>query len=479
MTTSFFYYDLETTGINPRDARIMQFAGQRTDMNMNPIGDPVNILIKITDEVVPEPDAIMITGITPQATIADGITEAEFLKLFYDEIATPGTTFVGYNSVRFDDEFMRYLNYRNFYDAYEWQYQDGKSRWDLLDVVRMTRALRPDGIEWPVDDKGQPTNRLELLTVANGIEHTSAHDALSDVYAVIAIAKLIQTKQPKLFSYLLKMRGKKEVDQLVGGGEPFLYSSGKYASEFQKTSPVVAVAKHPKRQGSLVFDLRNDPDEFMKLTVPELVEAWRRRRDEPGLRLPVKTLQYNKCPAVAPLGVLDADSAKRLQIDLENVQKNLTKLRVANFGPKLLEALDVLEKTQELKYINEEKEVDAQLYDGFFGDQDRTKMRVVRVADASGLADLDMTFKDGRLKQLLPLYKARNFRNSLSAEERAAWEKFREDRLLGGKDTSRLAKFFNRLAELAKEPDLSADKRFLLEELQLYGQSIMPVIDEA
>ncbi len=456
----------------------MQFAGQRTDMQMKPIGEPFNVLIKMTDEIVPEPDAIMITGITPQATIADGITEAEFLRLFHEQIATPGTIFVGYNSVRFDDEFMRFLQYRNFYDAYEWQYTDGKSRWDLLDVVRMTRALRPDGIEWPVDDKGQPTNRLELLSVANDIEHTSAHDALSDVHAVIALAKLIQDKQPKLFEYLLKMRDKKAVESLVTASQPFLYSSGKYANESQKTAVVAALAKHPKRQGSLVFDLRYDPQPFMEMSVSELVEAWRRRWDEPGVRLPVKTLQYNKCPAVAPISVLDEASAKRLQIDLAKSQEHLAVLKRGNFAPKLLEALDVLEKAQELKYIKEEKDVDSQLYDGFVGDQDRTQMRMVRVADASELADFETVLKDGRLKSLLPLYKARNFRNSLSDEERTAWEKFREERLLGGKDTSRLAKFFNRLAELAKDPNISSEKQYLLEELQLYGQSIMPVIDE-
>lgn len=478
MSASFFFYDLETSGFNPRDARIMQFAGQRTDMDMNPIGEPVNVLIKMTEEVVPEPDAIMITGITPQATIANGMTEADFLKLFHSEVATEGTIFVGYNSVRFDDEFMRYLQYRNFYDAYEWQYLDGKSRWDLLDVVRMTRALRPEGIEWPVDEKGEPTNRLELLTKVNGIEHSSAHDALSDVNAVISLARLIQNKQPKLFEYLLKMRDKKAVEQLVTSGQPILYSSGKYPSEFQKTAAVGAFAKHPKRQGMLVFDLRYDPDEFAALSTKELVEAWRRRWDEPGLHLPVKTLQYNRCPAVAPLGGLDAETCKRLKINVEQVKANYAKLQQSNLGPKVLEALDVLEKNQEIKYINEEKDVDAQLYDGFFDDTDRTKLRVVRAADASELADLDMTFKDGRLRGLLPLYKARNFPTSLSDEERAIWEQFRERRLLGGKNASRLAKFFNRLAELSQQADLSPEKRYLLEELQLYGQSIMPVIDE-
>src|SRR5579884_1460935 len=193
MADSFFFYDLETSGFSPRGARIMQFAGQRTDMELNPVGDPVDFFIKLTPDVLPQPDAVLITGITPQQTLADGIGEAEFLQIFYKKICQPGTIFLGFNSVRFDDEFMRFLHYRNFYDAYEWHWKDNNSRWDLLDVVRMTRALRPEGIEWPFAPDGKPTNRLEFLSAINKLDHAHAHDALSDVYATIAMARLIKT----------------------------------------------------------------------------------------------------------------------------------------------------------------------------------------------------------------------------------------------------------------------------------------------
>lgn len=476
MTTSFYFYDLETSGVNPRDARIMQFAGQRTDMELKPIGEPHNLLIRLSDDVVPEPDAILITGITPQQTIADGIHESEFLKIFHEEVATPGTIFVGYNSVRFDDEFMRFLHYRNFYDPYEWQYTDSKSRWDLLDVVRMTRALRPDGIEWPVDSKGKPTNRLELLTKVNNISHEGAHDALSDVNALIDLARLIKQKQPDLFGYLLKLRDKKVVGELVEKGQPFIYSSGKYPSEFEKTTAVVSIAKHPKRQGVLVFDLRHDPTPFSKMSAAELAEAWRWKRDEGAPRLPVKTLQYNRCPAVAPLGVLDEKSAKRLQLFVKTIENNLKKLTaLENFVPKILEALELLDQQQQTSFLQDEQDVDARLYDNFLNDADKTSCRVVRAADAAGLSNLNLEFKDDRLSALLPLYKARNFPKSLTDDERAAWEQFRQRKLLGGKQSSRLALFFNRLGEIAERKDLSATDRYLLEELQLYGQSIMPV----
>lgn len=481
MVSSLFFYDLETSGINSREARVMQFAGQRTNMQLEPIGDPVNILIKLTPDVLPDPDAIMVTGITPQSTLADGVTEAEFLKTFYDEVAVPGTIFAGYNTVRFDDEFMRFLNYRNFYDAYEWQWKDDRSRWDLLDVVRMVRALRPDGIQWPFAPDGKPSNRLEYLTKVNGLDHQNAHDALSDVNATIAVAKLIQAKQPKMFEYLLSVRDKKKVAALVESGDPFVYTSGKYPSEYEKTTVVTMLAKHPKKQGALVYDLRHDPTEFLKLTPQQLQERWSYTRDENApKRLPVKTLQYNRCPAVAPLGVLDSESQKRLQIDLELVTANRSKLKGhPEFTENIMAALGLMDKQQQAELVSHEQQVDSQLYDNFIDNADKNVMSAVRVATPDELDSFGPSFQDQRLKALLPLYKARNYPNALSSEERETWERFCMQRLTAGGQQSRLAKYFARLQELAVAPGTTKNQQYALEELRLYGESIIPAeVDE-
>ena len=238
MSESFFLYDLETSGLSPREDRIMQFAGQRTNLDLEPIGEPVNILVKLSNDALPSPGAIMVTKITPQETLREGINEAEFCRLVSEEVFTPGTCAIGFNTVRFDDEFMRATFWRNFYDPYEFEWKDGRSRWDMLDVVRLTRALRPEGIKWPVTEDGKATNRLELITALNGISHEHAHDALSDVYATISVARLIREKQPKIFSYLFKMRNKNEVKKLINleNKVPFVYASGRYSGEFNKTT---------------------------------------------------------------------------------------------------------------------------------------------------------------------------------------------------------------------------------------------------
>ncbi len=460
----------------------MQFAGQRTDMNLQPIGEPHNHLLKIVDDTLPDPDAVMLTGITPQMTIAEGMTEVEFLKIFSEEIAVPGTVFMGFNSIRFDDEFMRFLHYRNFYDAYEWHWADSRGRWDLLDVVRMTRALRPAGIEWPVDSAGKAANKLELLASVNKLDHGHAHDALSDVQATIALAQLIRSKQPKLFDYLLDVRDKKKVAALVEANLPFVYTSGKFSAEFDKTTVAQHICAHTKKGGAVVFDLRHDPADYANLTPQEIAERWQHYCREypcPHPRIPLKTMQFNRCPAVAPLGVLTAENQVRLQLDVGVIEKHSKGLKAQKqFCDNVLAAIDLLDIAQQARLLEVDTDVDGRLYDGFVGDADKTAMRAVRSADKSEIANLAMNFQDDRLQALLPLYKARNFYKYVSDEEKAAWEQFRETKLMSGKNNSHAAKYFKRLSELAEDKGLSDAKRYLLEELQLYGQSILPIEEE-
>jgi exodeoxyribonuclease-1 len=494
---TFYFYDLETSGINPRAQRIMQFAGQRTDADLNPIGEPQNWLVKLTDEVLPDPDAVLITGITPQKTHEEGYTEAEFLQLFTKEVLQPDTVICGFNTIRFDDEFMRATLWRNFYDPYEWQWQDGRSRWDLLDVVRMVRALRPEGIEWPFEerlvdsgDHGKqetagkktvrvPTNRLELLTKANGLNHDNAHDALSDVHATIAVAKLLKEKQPQMFEYLLKMRDKKQVKTLVDleDKRPFVYTSGRYESQYQKTT--VAFPLTSGRYGNvIVYDLRYDPTPFLELSEKEIADkvyaTWEQRKQEGFVKLPIKELQPNRAPAVAPLGVLTQnDGWNKVSLREADVQKHLKALLAnAGFAERVR---SVMERGRE---FGANEDPDFQLYDGFVGDQDKTKMRAVRAADEQGLADMNLDFSDQRLEQLLPRYKTRNFPRSITASEREAWEAYRTKRLVDGcSGQQSLAQFAKRLGELSKKSSQNEQIEFLLQELQLYAESIAPILE--
>ncbi|HEX5798461.1 MAG TPA: exodeoxyribonuclease I, partial [Candidatus Saccharimonadales bacterium] len=443
MPYSFLFYDLETSGVNPRGARIMQFAGQRTDMDLEPIGEPFNILIKLAEDILPEPDAILVTGITPQKTLAEGVTETEFVDIFDKQINKPGTIFTGFNSVRFDDEFMRFLFWRNLHDPYQWQWKDKNGRWDILDVSRMTRALRPEGIKWPFDSEGKPTNRLEYLSSVNKLDHTEAHDALSDVKATIALAKLIKQKQPKLFSYLINFRHKKTIQEFVESNDTFIYTSGKYPAKFEKTATVSPVGPNSSGNGSYVYDLRHDPSEFINLRPEELAKLWRYDKEKKTTPLPIKSLQYNRCPAIAPLSVLDKASQNRLSIDLKNISMNQKKLKDAkSFHDNLLKAAEILNKDRlQTDIIVSDLDVDSRLYDNFVADKDRLTLEKIRSSGPDDINNFASKLSDARLKTMLPLYKARNYPDSLNSEERTSWEDYRKRALTSGGENSSIAKF--------------------------------------
>lgn len=468
---SFFFYDLETSGLNPREDRIMQFAGQRTDQDFRPIGDPVNILLKLPDDTLPSPGAIMVTKITPQSTQTDGLTEAEFCRFLSREIFTPGTCAIGYNSVRFDDEFMRHLWWRNFRDPYEWQWRDGRSRWDLLDVVRLTRALRPEGIVWPVATKtvtdpesGEakiievPVNKLELLTKLNHIEHSHAHDALSDVMATIAVARLIKEHQSKLYQFLFDLREKKSVHRLVNLDQkkPFVYASGRYPAQFNKTTVAFPIA--PGRNGNLlVFDLRYNLDQLLE--------------SSPETFFPiVKELAPNKCPAIAPLGVLEqSDGWHKIGLTHTLIQENLDSLLS---HPEFAEKMRT-EYEARLEWPAP-PDPESALYDAFLSDQDRRLCSEVAVADAEKLADFHPAFTDERLPDLLLHYKAKNFPTALSADEAIKWEEYRIQRLT--RQAANFVSELTRLQNLASThqplPNGEPVDEFILEELALWFQSL-------
>lgn len=467
MAATFFFYDLETSGLNARRDRVMQFAGQRTDMDLKPLGDPFNILVKLNDDTLPTPEAIMVTGITPQQTVQDGLTEAEFAKLLQNEVFTPDTITVGFNNIRFDDEFIRALFWRNFYDPYEWAWKDGRSRWDLLDIVRLTRALRPEGINWPVVD-GKPVNKLELITAENGMDHKKAHDALSDVEALIQVTALIKERQPQLYQYLLDMRTKDKIKQLINldDKKPFIYTSGRYDGQFNKTTIAFPLTSG-KNGNVVVYDLRHDPARFVDLSVGDLKKRlyapYEERKKEGFVPIPVKELQYNRAPAVAPIGVLTTnDGWEKLSLTQEQIEKHKKALLAA---PHFAENIRTLyEQRPEYAKSSDAEEL---LYDGFVGDVDRVRIEAVRNATERELADFHPEFTDERLPSLLLHYKARNFPKTLSEDEMIAWDTWRAGHL-----QAQLPAFVSALQRLAATIT-DDDKQFLLQELQLWAESII------
>lgn len=469
MTQTFFFYDLETSGLSSRYQRVMQFAGQRTDQNLNPIGDPIDVLIRLSEDILPEPQAVLITGTTPQKTLEDGISEPEFCKMLINEIFTPGTIAVGFNNVRFDDEFIRHTLWRNFYDPYQWAWADNRSRWDILDLVRMTRALRPEGINWPVDSDGAPTNRLELLSKENNLTHLHAHDALSDVEATIGVAKLIKQKQPKLFDFLLKLRDKKEVAKVANleDPKPFVYSSGRFGKANDFTTVALPIAPGSTPGTVLVYDLRFDPLDYAKMTQKDIKDrlfaSWEARKKDDFRPIPVKELAYNKCPALAPTSVLDDEAWQRLNLKKSTIEKNFKSL-----GKDLTDK--IASAYSEREPYPGSTDVEGQLYDGFMNERDKVRTEVVRNASEKDLVDFHPEFADERLGELLLRYKARNYPKALSADEQETWQQYRQKKF-----AAQAPKYLQSLSELAALHHGDDEKSFLLQELQLWAEAHAPI----
>jgi exodeoxyribonuclease I len=432
---TFYWHDYETFGADPMRDRPAQFAGIRTDAELNVIGDPLVIFCKPADDFLPQPGACLVTGITPQQARAEGMPECEFIEKIHDELSQPGTCGVGYNSIRFDDEVTRQTLYRNFFDPYAREWQNGNSRWDIIDMVRTAYALRPEGIEWPLREDGLPSFRLEDLTAANGISHEGAHDALSDVHATIELARLIRDKQPKLFDYLVNHRDKKSVLSLLDmdGMKPLLHVSGMFGAQRSNISLIVPLATHPKNKNEIIcWDLASDPSILFESPAEEIQGLLYTRNDDlpegqerPGL----KSVHINKCPVLVTPKMADPETAARLGIDGDLCRKHLELLRQGR-------GQDSRGFTQKLQSIYAGREFapvsdpDLMLYGGgFFSDSDKRTMTRVRSAGPEGLVAESFVFEDERLPEMLLRYRSRNYPETLSAEERAQWDEFRFQRI--------------------------------------------------
>ena len=471
---SIYWYDYETFGIDPRFDRLAQFAGIRTDEALNIIGQPLTLYCKPADDMLPDPQACLITGITPQKADAEGCIEAEFIARIHAEFSQPGTCVSGFNNIRFDDEFTRHALYRNFFNPYAHEWQNGNSRWDIIDMVRLTRALRPDGIVWPEVD-GKPSNRLELLTAANGIEHEAAHDAMSDVYATIAVARLIRSKQPRLYDYLYKLRKKNVVLQHIDlrRHTPLLHVSSRYAASRGALAVVMPLCMHPvNRNAVIVYDLAIDPAPLLACDSEEIRARLYTRRDElpeDVERIPLKQMHVNKCPVIAPLNTLDEATAERLQIDLAQCEAHRQQL-LTTIDTVTTKVNAVFEQND----FPESDDVDAQLYSGgFFSRDDMARMDTLRATVPEQLAGLQLPFDDPRLPEMLFRYRARNFPHTLDETEHEAWNRYRRQKFT---DPSLGPRTLNQVLagidELRAAPDRLGPELVILDEIEAWLQNV-------
>lgn len=447
---TILWYDYETFGTDTRRDRAAQFAAIRTDMNLNVIDDPINIYCKLSPDYLPSPEACLITGLTPQKVNQLGVPEAEFIRLILEEMRHPNTISAGYNSIRFDSEITRNLCYKNLRNPYNHEWEAGTSRWDLIDVVRAVHAIRPDGIQWPVNDKGVTSFRLEDLTAANNLVHEDAHNALSDVYATIAVAKMIKEKKSVMFDWILKHRTKDQFGDILKINEPVLHVSPFYGAENGNISLVVPLcAQKGDKNGLVFYDLRKDPQPIIdKFLANESIS------DEKGFF----SIQKNRCPVFSPSGTLSqGEPREKWNLNYRQAKIYLDKL-LAN--PLLIQQFHEL---SERKYDNSETNPDLMIYSGgFFSRNDALSMQNAVNLSPDKLNTTQFNFDDLRLPEMLFRYQARNFPETLSQEQVERWNEFCEQQL-----SEQRAPFNQSIEELKKET-AQPEKIAILDALQAY-----------
>lgn len=469
MSTTLYWHDYETTGVDPARDRPLQFAGVRTDAELNIVGEPVTLYCQPPLDRLPHPQACLITGLSPQSVMTRGRPEPEFIAAIHRQLSKPGTCGVGYNSMRFDDEVTRFTLYRNFYDPYEREWKNGNSRWDIIDMLRLTRALRPEGIEWPDHEDGAPSFRLEDLTAANGLEHGAAHDALSDVYAAIEVARLVKSRQPKLYDYVYSHRSKRQVASFINlaARKPFLHVSSRLPRDNAYLAVMMPLCAHPTNNNAIVaVNLMADPG----VLLTQNSDTLRERLFTPTAELPTDTervalkgIHLNRCPVVATTRLLDKASAQRLGIDLERCEANYHRLLDHDLKEKIQAVFSDAE-------YDEARDAESALYQGFLPSSDSSLLAAVRALSPDKLAGSGIEFQDERYRELLFRYRARYAAGTLTSSERDRWSALRHQWLQG--DTSGLLNInaYNKeLDELARRPEHSDRDKALLQALRDWG----------
>ncbi len=477
---TLYWHDYETFGADPSYDRPVQFAGQRTDLDLNPLGEPLVLFARPPRDYLPQPGACLVTGILPQEADEKGVCEAEFIGAIDAALRVPGTCGVGYNSLRFDDTVTRFTLYRNLRDPYAREYGAGRSRWDLIDAVRTAYALRPEGIEWPSREDGLPSFRLEDLTVANGLVRGEAHDALVDVQATIALARLLKDRQPKLFGWLYRHRGKDAVTGLLdlSSMQPLLHVSGMFGANRANLGMILPLAWHPDNRNELICaDLSIDAALLLELSPEELQRRLYTRSEDlaegeerPGL----KSVHVNRCPVLLPTKMLDAPVAERARLDRVACERNLALLQEHERRyPGALR--DRLHHMSRLSAPRVEEDPDLMLYSGgFLPRGDRATLDQLLTQAPEELATRKPVFEDGRLEEMLFRYRARNYPESLDEEERQRWEEFRYQRLSEGDSHGLgLEGFYAELEARLSESSLTEGHRRILEGLQSWGDALL------
>ena len=439
----YVFYDYETFSSSVKGA-VSQFAAIRTDSRFR-ILEKTDIFCQCAQDTLIEPEACFITGITPVDTLS-GMTEYEFAHYINELfLAKKNTYIVGYNNNFFDDEVTRNMLYRNGVDPYAWAWKGFNKRLDVLPLVRLVAALRPGVLVIPevddVDDSGRVVGKkvsfkLEHLSAANGIVHENAHNALSDVEALIAILDIISTKAPDLFTAYLNNSDKKAVTSFVQSNDTFGFSHFRFGRKSLYAAPARLMGEI-KDGKYLSWDLRVSPEPYLASSDDELramLSMTRSERVEAGFPEThgFLTFKVNGLPALFDKELLTNEIRQKLGFDDGALAANEQMLADNDAFINRMTAI-----YRDTQYAPIPDDTDLNLYcsdnGGFFTQEESLWITEFRRASswAERLAFWATLDECSRLKLIFFRVIGRNSPESFYGEFKEAWEMYVSARLCG------------------------------------------------
>lgn len=405
----FAFYDFETTGTSPAFDQPLQFAAILTDDDFNEV-ERVDIRCRLSPHLLPAPWALAVTGVTPvQLTDPDLPSWFEFSHRISDLIRRwAPATWTGYNSLAFDEEFLRQTFYQNLHpNLYQTQF-DNNDRLDLMKVIYAVRDREPRILEWPLDDLGRGSFKLDRLAPANGFTQHAAHDALGDVEATIHIATLIRDRAHALWSQCLRNRDKTEVSRLLQGGHP-LSLIERFGAAPPRSYFGVYAGTNPQNQNAMAFlDL-----DLFDASIIEADDQTLATAVSSAPRL-IRTVAINKVPNIFPIASpSNAHSAiARLVASRPDFQKRVGQALADRYADR-----------------EEPEHVEQQIYGGFYSAADKQLLEDLRTSDWPQRAELVAQLQDPRLRQLgmrlifwnAPEFVSENYRSAAQTATRERW----------------------------------------------------------
>ncbi len=413
---TFLFYDIETSGLNPAFDQILTFAAIRTDSRLREM-DRTSIVISLRSDVVPSPGAFVTHRLTPE-DLKDGLCEYQGVARVHRLLNVPDTISIGYNSLGFDDEFLRFAFYRNLLDPYTHQYANGCSRMDLLPVAALYRIFKPDGIDWPaIDDK--PSMRLELISEKNNLVQSGrAHDAMTDVEATLALARRLSDQKP-MWNYCLDFFDKKndqarveavdEVFQSIFGRHRLcIMVSVSFGSDVMYMAPVLSLGHStPYANQSLWLRLDREPVLPFEPDSDDRPFVIRKRYGESRIVLPPLDRFWRR---------LTPSQQQACEKNLAMVKENQDEFQ----------KLVVHHRAFEYPFVPD-LDLDAALYqDGFFTGAEKKEMAQFHRAVGKEKMAVCETLVSPRVKGLAQRIMVRNFLEQASPGVRARHDRYME-----------------------------------------------------